>query len=267
MTVGIESSTARCVVELYAHEPKSLLPLLNKYLPRSLPVIATIRENLSAPSSSTSTSGSISGRSHDEPVYATFLPGEIPDPDADFDGDDTRTGTGDQNQRMWGVVVRTHDSASPQLRLFCSAESKSGSEISTPCSVDTTHTNNGVGESGDDRNVSRTNGGGKVGGKWSEERIQEFVTSLTEAVVRIWGKEIVLGSVDSRWNKRVREVVDSEEYVECTVFLAPAYVPDERMDRELEERVGALGLEFDEAHDGDMDVVSLIPLLIASSVE
>ena len=101
-------------------------------------------------------------------------------------------------------------------------------------------------------------GGGKGKGKWTEERIQEFITSLAEGLVRVWGREVVLGSVDSRWNKSVREVIDSEEFVECTVFLAPKYVPDERMDRELEERIGALGLVFDEAHDGDMDVASLV---------
>jgi hypothetical protein len=61
----------------------------------------------------------------------------------------------------------------------------------------------------------------------------------------------------------VRNIVDSEEHVECTVFLAPTYVPmdhdseDEKVkEKEMEERVGRLGLEFDEAKDVDMDIVS-----------
>lgn len=220
-------------VELYAHEPSSLIPLLSKHLPRSLPVLASIQESLPVSSSWTSTStftpspnASSRSKSSDAgkagALYATFPPDQIPISQRGDDGED---------ERLWGVVFQNTDPTTIHLRLFCSAE--------------TSHPSSGPhdDESGPDNEPT-------------EERIQDFVSDMTRAMVRVYGKRVILGSVDSRWNQVVREAVDSEDFGECTVFLAPPYLLTEKRDAEDEERVEGLGLEFDQGREGDLDIVS-----------
>ena len=106
-----------------------------------------------------------------------------------------------------------------------------------------------------------------------EEGIQEFVRGVTESIVGIYGTEIMLGGIDSRWNEVMRDVVDARELVECAVFLAPNYptagavtgeevngrgdgVVGTEEDRD-EEVLDRMGLMVDRARDEDIPIVRL----------
>jgi hypothetical protein len=220
-------------VVLYPHEPLSLVPLLRKHLPKSLPVLSTILENASF-SSSTFTKSSSSINEEEEgydydTVFTTF-------PSVDKVDD----------QDIWAVVVQMSEFDSIHLRFYCSAE------IEIPRPLGPPHPRLGEGE--------------------AEETIRTFVRGVTESIVRIYGKEITLGAISSRWNEAMRSVVDARELVECAVFLAPmsataeagadqgvrAGSGDEVRDvagKEDEEVLDGLGLMVDRARDEDMAIV------------
>jgi hypothetical protein len=220
-------------VVLYPHEPLSLVPLLRKHLPKSLPVLSTILENASF-SSSTFTKSSSSINEEEEgydydTVFTTF-------PSVDKVDD----------QDIWAVVVQMSEFDSIHLRFYCSAE------IEIPRPLGPPHPRLGEGE--------------------AEETIRTFVRGVTESIVRIYGKEITLGAISSRWNEAMRSVVDARELVECAVFLAPmsataeagadqgvrAGSGDEVGDgagKEDEDVLDGLGLMVDRARDEDMAIV------------
>jgi hypothetical protein len=105
-----------------------------------------------------------------------------------------------------------------------------------------------------------------------EDGIQAFVRGVTERVVGLYGIEIMLGGIDSRWNSVMRGVVDAKELVECAVFLAPMSATagagaDQGVGagegegagggegRGDEEVLDGLGLMVDRARDEDMAIV------------
>jgi hypothetical protein len=139
------------------------------------------------------------------------------------------------SEELWAVVIRMQEFERIHLRFYCSAEST------------TTR-------------------------REDEDGIQEFVRGVTERVVGLYGIEIMLGAIDSRWNSVMRGVVDARELVECAVFLAPmsatagseadqgvgAGSGDEVRDvagKEDEEVLDGLGLMVDRARDEDMAIV------------
>jgi hypothetical protein len=223
-------------VVLYPHEPLSLVPLLRKHLPKSLPVLSTILENASFSSSNFTKSSSSSPNNEEEEeegydydtVFATF-------PSADEVDD----------QDIWAVVVQMSEFDSIHLRFYCSAE------IEIPRPLGPPYPRLGEGE--------------------AEETIRTFVRGVTESVVRVYGKEITLGAISSRWNEAMRSVVDARELVECSVFLAPmsstaGAVAGKEMNGSGDEQVGTeedrdeevldgLGLMVDRARDEDMSIV------------
>jgi hypothetical protein len=223
-------------VVLYPHEPLSLVPLLRKHLPKSLPVLSTILENASFSSSNfTKSSNSIKeeeeGYDYDT-VFATF-------PSVDKVDD----------QDIWAVIVQMSEFDSIHLRFYCSAE------IEIPRPLGPPHPRLGEGE--------------------AEETIRTFVMGVTESVVRIFGKGITLGAISSRWNEAMRSVVDARELVECAVFLAPHSVTagagaEQRVGDGEGNGVGAgegrgdvevldgMGLMVDRARDEDMAIVCLL---------
>lgn len=145
------------------------------------------------------------------------------------------------DDEVWAVVIRMQEFERIHLRFYCSAEST------------TTR-------------------------REDEDGIQEFVRGVAERVVGLYGIEIMLGGIDSRWNSVMRGVVDARELVECAVFLAPNSVT---AGAGAEQGVGAgegrgdvevldgLGLRVDRARDEDMALVrhpfshhsSILPLL------
>ena len=99
----------------------------------------------------------------------------------------------------------------------------------------------------------------------------KLVGGVTESIVEIYGMEIMLGGIDSRWNEVMRGVVDARELVECAVFLAPNYPTagavtgdevngrgdgvvgtEEDMDEEV---LAGMGLMVDRARDEDIPIV------------
>jgi hypothetical protein len=91
-----------------------------------------------------------------------------------------------------------------------------------------------------------------------EEEIQYFVRDAARCIVEVWSKKVVLGAIDSRWNKVMREEVDARELVECSVFLSPASISSAG-DEDLEAdhvRLKSMGLELDIAREGDVEIVS-----------
>jgi hypothetical protein len=209
MTIPITSNSG---VRLYAHEPSTLIPLLQHHQPRSLPVLSSIFENLSIPQQS---DGSGTGC---DVVWATFPPDHLP-----------------SSEELWAVVIRMQEFERIHLRFYCSAEST------------TTR-------------------------REDEDGIQAFVRGVTERVVGLYGIEIMLGGIDSRWNSVMRGVVDARELVECAVFLAPMSVTagagaDQGVGagegegagggegRGDEEVLDGLGLMVDRARDEDMAIV------------
>jgi hypothetical protein len=205
MTIPTSSQSE---VRLFAHEPSTLIPLLQHHQPRSLPVLSSIFENLSIPQQS---DGSGTGC---DVVWATFPHDRLPSND---------------DEDIWAVVIRMQEFERIHLRFYCSAE--------------------------------RTT---KV---QEEEGIQGFVRGVAERIVGLYGEEIMLGAIDSRWNSVMRGVVDARELVECSVFLAPMSatagagadqgvgVGDDE-GRGDEEVLDGLGLMVDRARDEDMVIVS-----------
>jgi len=201
MTIPTDPSPG---VKLYAHEPRSLIPLLHQHQPRSLPVLSSIYENLLIPEQISNATGC-------DVVWATFPPNHLPSSD----------------REIWGVVVKMPEDRI-HLRFYCSAESAAtGSE---------------------------------------EEGIQEFIRGVTGCIVEIYGIEIMLGAIDSRWNSVMRGVVDARDLVECAVFLAPmsstaGAEPEQGVEVEDgdgtgdEEVLAGMGLIVDRARDEDMSIV------------
>jgi len=137
-------------------------------------------------------------------------------------------------QDIWAVVIRMQEFERTHLRFYCSAEST------------TTR-------------------------REDEDGIQEFVRGVAERVVGLYGIEIMLGGIDSRWTSVMRGVVDAREMVECAVFLAPMSSiagavagkemngsGDEEFETEEdrdEEVLAGWGLMVDRARDEDMAIV------------
>lgn len=223
-------------VKLYAHDPSSLIPLLKKHQPRSLPVLSTILENLTTRTQNQTSSGS--KQSGDDTVWTTFPPllehsGDILAKAKDIDVDE---------EGVWAVIVRLPDLDTPHLRFYCSAESQYSNH--------------------EDEDM---------------ERIQGFIRGITESIVGIYGKEIMVGAVSSLWTEEMRRVVDSRELVECSVFLAPPTptLGADALDRgrgdqedgdgdEDEKTLARMGLKLDRARDEDIAMVS--PLIISSTI-
>ena len=191
-------------VKLYAHEPRSLIPLLQHHQPRSLPVLSSIYENLLIPKQTSNATGC-------DVVWATFPPNHLLSND----------------EGIWGVVVKMPEDRI-HLRFYCSAESKS---------------------TGND-----------------EDDIQEFIRGVTGCIVDIYGIEIMLGAIDSRWNSVMRDVVDARDLVECAVFLAPISLTAGAGTEQGEgvrdgngtgdeEVLAGMGLIVDRARDEDMSIV------------
>lgn len=178
MTIPLSSP-----VQLYPHDPQELITLLEQCRPRSLPVLSTIHENLSA----TSPNGV---------VYTTFkfLPTE---------------GTG-----TWAVIVQIRDPTNIHLRLY----------VSLDLSV---------------RPVA--------------EGDRSFGEGLGDAIVHVWGREVILGAVESGWFEGLRNKLDADDNGEYTVFLAP---PTSALEAEDGLKVKELGFEFDRARPDDIDLVS-----------
>jgi hypothetical protein len=243
-------------VVLYPHEPLSLVSLLRKHLPKSLPVLSTIIENASFSSSNFTKSSSSSPNNEEEEEEGY-----------DYDTVFTTFSSADQvdDQDIWAVVVQMSEFDSIHLRFYCSAE------IEIPRPLGPPHPRLGEGE--------------------AEETMRTFVRGVTESVVRVYGKEITLGAISSRWNEAMRDVVDARELVECAVFLAPmsataeagadqgvgAGSGDEVKDvagKEDEEVLDGLGLMVDRARDEDMAIVRhllslhsfILPLLWTRSI-
>jgi GNAT superfamily N-acetyltransferase len=129
---------------------------------------------------------------------------------------------GNNDEEKWAVIIRMQEFERVHLRFYCSAE-QSSSEA-------------------------------------SDEEL-EFVRGVSRGVVEIYGMEIMLGAIDSRWNEVMRGVVDARELVECAVFLAPSMATagvgaGENEGKGDEEVFAALGLEVDRARDEDMSIVS-----------
>jgi len=234
MTIPTEPTDSH--INLYAHKPLTLVPLLKSHLPRALPVLSTILETASSSSPSASSSTSKPSASRYDVVWATFPPDYFPG--RENDPDHSRSHDGPEG--IWAVVVRMQEGDSIHLRFYCSAEI-------TPSTI------------GDINTENETE---------IEQKIQDFVKAVTECIVGIYGQEVTLGAISSRWNQVMRGVVDARELVECSVFLAPTgcrlregYLDEGGIKGDTDEGMLAdMGLKLDRARDGDIDMVSHLTL-------
>lgn len=213
-------------IKLYPHRAKVLIPLLERHTPRSLPVLATILENLSRPSSL----GNQPESDYDL-AWTTF-------PTSQLHSIETSKGAGNglrDGKGVWAVVVRMQEEDSIHLRFYCSAES-------TPL----------VSEGEDVEKTVR-----------DEDEVQRFVKEVTKAIVSIWGKRITLGAISSRWNETMRMEVDARELVECSVFLAPEVLsivgPVAKGQDDDVRRLEGMGLKLDIAREKDVEMVGPSP--------
>ena len=212
--------------KLYPHRAKALIPLLESHTPRSLPVLATILENLSRPSSSEN-----QPESDYDLAWTTF-------PTSRLQAYETSDGAGNglrDGEGVWAVVVRMQEEDSIHLRFYCSAES-------TPL----------VSEGEDVEKTVR-----------DEDEVQRFVKEVTKAIVSIWGKRITLGAISSRWNRTMKVEVDARELVECSVFLAPELDsivgPGAKGEDDDVRRLERMGLKLDIAREEDVEMVGPSP--------
>ena len=107
-------------VQLYPHDPGTLLPLLRAHLPNSLPVYGCILSNhSSSPTSPSSPRGTLEPlskletHSHLRHAYATFPPSALPPPSP-------------AHRTPFVVLIHLPPPAAQQIRLFCSAETRPG---------------------------------------------------------------------------------------------------------------------------------------------
>lgn len=217
-------------IKLYPHSAKDLLPLLESHTPRSLPVLATILENISRPSSS----GNQPESDYDL-TWTTF-------PTSHLQAYETSDGAGNglrEGEGVWAVVARMQEEDSIHLRFYCSAES-------TPLVSEAEAKGDYIGDTGQ-----------------GEDEKQKFVKEVTKAIVSIWGKGVTLGAISSRWNETMRVEVDARELVECSVFLAPELDlivgPGAKGEDDDVRRLEGMGLKLDIAREEDVEMVCLPP--------
>lgn len=125
---------------------------------------------------------------------------------------------GEDEEGVWAVVVQMQDPVHTHLRLFCSADSSSN------CNYDA-------------------------------EEVHRFMAGVGDTIVRIWGKEVILGALESRWFEVLRGKLDADDVVECTVFLAPPSLPGGSEGDTQAGEVKSMGLTFDQGRPGDVDRV------------
>lgn len=213
-------------VKLYPHSAKVLIPLLERHTPRSLPVLATILENISRPSSSEN-----QPESDYDLAWTTFPTSQLQAYEtSDGAGNGLRDGKG-----VWAVVVRMQEEDSIHLRFYCSAESTLLVAEEEAVEETTLH----------------------------DDESQGFVKEVTKAIVSIWGRKVTLGAISSRWNETMRMEVDARELVECSVFLAPEMDsivgPDAKGQDDDVRRLEGMGLKLDIAREEDVEMVGPSP--------
>jgi len=196
-------------IKLYPHRGSTLLPLLEAHRPRSLPVLTTIQENISK-SRSESFDSEIRVDWDLEEVWATFPVGSIPHEGQAPGGREKVEGRG---ERLWGVVVRMQEAQQVHLRYYCSAERVI---LVDPSSSSGSKTNPGPESS---ISISIPNRHAVIGDE-DEGEARSYTNKVAKAIVGVYGRKVVLGAIDSRWNE-MREEFRSGELAECMVFLAP----------------------------------------------
>jgi hypothetical protein len=168
-------------------------------------------------------------------VYATFPPGPL---------------RSTQKDGIWGIIVQMAEEGQIHLRFYCSAETETGTSESSSTSSPSLNST-------------------------ELQRAQGFTNAVADAIVAKWGRKVVLGAIDSRWNQAMRDVVESRELAECIVFLAPGDSEgtdpigsvggedhiktndtEEQRDREENERLAGMGLRVDRAREEDVEMVS-----------
>lgn len=214
-------------VELYRHDPKTLLPLLEKHLPLSLPVYATIKinpwENANTEGTGTlirsSTSESNDAQDATSIVnyaWATFPPSELND-----------------LPEIWTIIIHLPPPGAHQTRMYCSSETY----LHQSCLID--HPSQ---LSEDDSNYKL----------WSQSQVQvngaiKLLTESSPGVTK-------LGAVHTFWTKGVAYTIGVKENVICDAYLAPIGFLDTP-----EGAIKKEGLIIDKGKRSDCEMVSKLP--------
>jgi hypothetical protein len=202
---------------LYAHEPWSLLPLLEQHLPLSLPLYGTIKSGPRDTSPDHVTSV----------AWATFPPDQLDDLV-------TRGSSGEHgilSTPVWTIIMHLPEPMTRQTRLFCSAESvltNVGSSESEPQPHPAT--------------LSRDDERYKL---WlvGQQNVQTVISQLIEKS----SEAEMVGGLNTLWTEGARAMLGTKGLGTCDTYLAPkeSRVGDESEGADMQGLALTLGREED----------------------
>lgn len=221
-THSLQTSTSM-PLQLYEHEPSSLLPLLERYLPHTQAVLGAI---VSSPAPGCEPR-SVLDAPPLETVFASFPPGSLPnDEDEDWLVALALPAPSEQVRIWHRAEVRLNGAEGARVRAL------SGSVVSPAALRDGTHE------------------ASKTGGK-DLNSAAEAVVEARRTMRQRFPRHFVLGQLNAAFEPAVRTALGAPGRGICRVFLAPQSLPDPG-DVDLEQ----LGLKLDTTRVGDEAEVS-----------
>lgn len=201
---------------LYAHEPWSLLPLLEQHLPLSLPLYGTIKSGPRDTSPEHVTSV----------AWATFPPDQLDD--IVRGGSSSRHGT---STPVWTIIKHLPEPMTRQTRLFCSAESAL--------------TNIGRSESEPQPHPATLSRDDERYKLWLEG--QQNVQMVISQLIKKSSEAEMVGGLNTLWTEGARAMLGTKGLGTCDTYLAPkeSHVRDESMAADMQGLVLTLGREED----------------------
>ena len=221
--------------ELYAHDPVTLVPLLEAHLPYSLPIYGALKTNNWARMEDTTSIPSLpSGKADisDKQLYgsiwATFPPASIPPMD-------TTAGA-----ETWAVLLHLPAPQTSQTRLYCSAER--ALTTTGPSSASATATSvQSLGRSG--------SGGGPRHRMWRKG--QDTTNGLIRTIKECSPVVVKFGAINSLWTEEISAFLGKPGGDIYEIWLAP-----EGEDVKLKS-VDKTGLVVDGCTEEDCEMVSV----------
>lgn len=215
-------------LQLYEHDPASLLPLLTKFLPHTQAVLGAI---VSCPPPGQTPQSALDAPPL-ETMWASFPPGNLPS-DSDTD---------------W-LVTLALPAPSEQIRIWHRAEVElNNEEIERVKQIE--------------GSVVSTEALREAESKGGNEDAAAQVIEARRIMREKYPAHFVMGQLNAAWEPALRHALMAPGRGICRVFLAPEELPSTGLD---EERLRELGLKLDTTRVGDEGEVRVEGRVIANS--
>lgn len=206
-------------LQLYEHNPSSLLPLLTKYLPHTQAVLGAI---VSCPPPGQRPQSALDAPPL-ETMWASFPPGRLPS-DSDTD---------------W-LVALALPAPSEQIRIWHRAEVElNNEEIERVKQIE--------------GSVVSTEALREAESKGGNDDAAAQVIEARRIMREMYPNHFVMGQLNAAWEPALRHALKAPSRGICRVFLAPEELPSTGSDA---ERLRKLGLKLDTTRVGDEGEVS-----------